>query len=162
MRSLDKEKISESRVQIKDLVDYLQGKLSSRPEPTDSSAPLSNKGAGTQSSNEPSSASVPEMKVSFNTQEKMAWNTKKRYESSMMSKIKPLLSHIGSKNAVEVIGVRINNVISRLMVVELSALIPNYELTRGYGSMTRCGSVEKASEISQQTHRYGRKKTKPG
>lgn len=105
MRSLDKEKISESRVQIKDLVDHLQGKLSTRPEPAESSAPLGNKGAGTQSGNEPSSTPVPEMKVSFNTQEKMAWNTKRRYESLMMSKIKPLLTHISSKNAVEVIGV---------------------------------------------------------
>lgn len=105
VRSLDKEKISESRVQIKDLVDHLQGKLSSKPETTESSAPLSNKGQGTQSGNELNSSIVPEMKVSFNTQERMAWNIKKRYESLMMSKIKPLLAHIGTKNAVEVIGV---------------------------------------------------------
>ena len=120
MRSLDKEKISESRVQIKDLVDHLQGKLSNRPEPTESSAPLGSKGTGTQSGNEPSSAFVPEMKVSFNTQEKMAWNTKKRYESLMMAKIKPLLTHISSKNAVEVIGVRMNNTV--VCILQLCAL----------------------------------------
>lgn len=107
MRSLDKEKISESRVQITDLVDHLQGKLSSKPEPTESSISLGNKGTGTQSSSELSSAFVPEMKVSFNTQEKMPWNIKRRYESLMMSKIKPLLTHMVSKNAVEVIGVRV-------------------------------------------------------
>lgn len=106
VRSLDKEKVSESRIQIKDLVDHLQGKLSSRPEPTDSSMLPGNKGTGQQSSYESSTTFVPEMKVSFNTQEKMAWNTKKRYESVMTSKIKPLLAHIGSKNAVEIIGVR--------------------------------------------------------
>ena len=106
VRSLDKEKISESRVQINDLVDHLQGKLSSKPEATESSAPVSNKGQGTQSGNELNSSIVPEIKVSFNTQERMAWNIKKRYESLMMSKIKPLLAHIGTKNAVEVIGVR--------------------------------------------------------
>ena len=108
---MDKEKISESRVQIKDLVDHLQGKLSTRPETTESSAPPGNKGAGTQSSNEPSSTFVPEMNVSFNTQEKMSWNTKKRYESLMVSKIKPLLTHISSKNAVEVIGVSFKRVL---------------------------------------------------
>ena len=97
----------DSRVQIKDLVDHLQGKLSTRPETTESSAPLSNKGTGTQSGNEQTSTFAPEMKVSFNTQEKMAWNTKKRYESLMMSKIKPSLTHISSKSAVEVIGVSI-------------------------------------------------------
>ena len=87
-------------------MDHLQGKLSTRPEPAESSAPLGNKGAGTQSGNEPSSTPVPEMKVSFNTQEKMAWNTKRRYESLMVAKIKPLLTR-SSKNvqAVEVIGV---------------------------------------------------------
>ena len=105
MRSLDKEKIIESRVQIKDLVDHLQWKLSTRPETTESSAPLSNKGTGTQSSNEPAATFAPEMKVSFNTQEKMAWNTKRRYESLMMSRIKPSLTHINAKSAVEVIGV---------------------------------------------------------
>lgn len=88
-----------------DLVDHLQGKLSTRLETTDSSAPLSNKGTGTQSGNELTSTLAPEMKVSFNTQEKMPWNTKKRYESLMMSRIKPSLTHINSKSAVEVIGV---------------------------------------------------------
>ena len=106
VRSLDKEKVSESRIPIKDLVDHLQGKLSSRPESTDSSMIPGNKGTGQQSNYESSCTFVPEMKVSFNTQEKMAWNTKKRYESVMTSKIKPLLAHIGSKNAVEIIGVR--------------------------------------------------------
>lgn len=105
MRSSDKDKIVESRVQIEDLVDHLQGKLSTRPETTESSAPLSNKGTGTQSGNEPTSTFAPEMKVSFNTQEKMAWNTKKRHESLMMSRIKPSLTHINAKSAVEVIGV---------------------------------------------------------
>ena len=102
---MDKEKVSESRIQIEDLVDHLQGKISSRPEPTDSSVPLGNKGTGQQSGNEPGPNFVPEMNVLFNTQEKMAWNTKKRYESVMTSKIKPLLTHIGSKSAVEIIGV---------------------------------------------------------
>ena len=104
VRSLDKEKVSESRIQIIDLVDHLQGKLSSRPETTDSSMLPGNKGTGQQSNYESSCTFVPE--VSFNTQEKMAWNTKKRYESVMTSKIKPLWAHIGSKNAVEIIGVR--------------------------------------------------------
>lgn len=90
-----------------DLVDHLQGKLSTRLETTDSSAPLSNKGTGTQSGNELTSTLAPEMKVSFNTQEKMPWNTKKRYESLMMSRIKPSLTHINSKSAVEVIGVSV-------------------------------------------------------
>lgn len=105
MRSLDKEKVVESRIHIDDLVDHLQGKLSTRPETSESSAPLSNKGIGTQSGNEPASTFAPEMKVSFNTQEKMPWNTKKRYESLMMSRIKPSLTHINAKSSVEVIGV---------------------------------------------------------
>ena len=104
VRSFDKEKLTESRVKRNELVAHLQAKFS-RPELTESSAPLGNKGANTQSSNETSSTVVPEMKVSFNTQEKWAWNTKRRYESLMMSKIKPLLTHISSKNAVEVIAV---------------------------------------------------------
>ncbi|KAJ7390568.1 Eukaryotic translation initiation factor 2 alpha kinase 4 [Desmophyllum pertusum] len=59
VRSLDKEKISESRVQIKDLVDHLQGKLSTslkRPSPQ---RPLVTKEQAQQSSNEPSSTFVP-------------------------------------------------------------------------------------------------------
>ena len=105
VRSFDKEKLTESRVKRVELVAHLQAKFSTRPEPTESSAPLGNKGANTQSGNETSPTVVPEMKVSFNTQEKWAWNTKRRYESLMMSKIKPLLTHISSKNAVEVIAV---------------------------------------------------------
>lgn len=128
MRSLDKEKI-ESRVQIKDLVDHLQGKLSSRPETTESSAPLSNKGTGTQSGNEPASTFTPEMKVSFNTQEKMAWNTKRRYESLMISRIKPSLTHINAKSAVEVIGVCIGLLIYLVMFVchniSINQLVPS-------------------------------------
>ena len=106
VRSLDKEKVSESLIQIHDLVDHLQGKLSSnRPKPTNSSMLPGNKAPGQQMNYESGSNLVPEMKVSFNTQEKMAWNLKKRYANVMTSKIKLLLAHIGSKNAVEIIGV---------------------------------------------------------
>ena len=110
VRSFDKEKLTESRVKRDELVAHLQAKFSTRPEPTESSAPLGNKGANTQSGNETSPTVVPEMKVLFNTQEKWAWTTKRRYESLMMSKIKPLLTHISSKNAVEVIAVSLGSV----------------------------------------------------
>ena len=106
VRSLDRERVSESRVQIFELVDHLHGKCSGKPEVAECNAPPSNKCQGTQGSNEPSSIIAPEIKVSFNTQEKMAWNTKRRYESVMVAKIKPLFAQFSSKNAVEVIGVR--------------------------------------------------------
>ena len=106
VRSLDKEKFSESRIQIKDLVDHLQGKLSSsRPEPTDFSMLPGNKAPGQQINYESGSTFVREMKVSFITQQKMAFNLKKRYENEMTSKIKRLLADFGSKNTVEIIGV---------------------------------------------------------
>lgn len=105
VRSLDRERVSESRVHIYELVDHLHGKCSGKPEVAECNAPPSNKCQGTQGSNEPSSIIAPEIKVSFNTQEKMAWNTKRRYESVMVAKIKPLFAQFSSKNAVEVIGV---------------------------------------------------------
>ena len=89
-------------------MDHFLGKLSGKAESSESFVPPGTKGGGTQSSSEPSSSFIPEIKVSFNTQEKLAWNTKKRYESSMMSKINPVLTHIGSRNAVEVLGVRLH------------------------------------------------------
>lgn len=106
VRSLDRERVSESRVQISELVDQLHGKSSGKPEVAECNAPPSNKCQGTQGSNEPSSIIAPEIKVSFNTQERMAWNTKRRYENVMVAKIKPLFAQFSAKNAVEVIGVR--------------------------------------------------------
>ena len=47
VRSFDKGKFTESRVQRAELVAHLQAKFSTRPEPTESSAPLGNKGANT-------------------------------------------------------------------------------------------------------------------
>ena len=92
VRSLDKEKTSESRIQIQDLVGHLQGKLlSSRPEPTDSSMLPGNKAPGQQINYQSGSTFVPERKVSFNTQKKMTPNSKKRYEGVMtsMSRLEP-------------------------------------------------------------------------
>ena len=123
VRSSDKEKVSETRVQTKDLVDHLLGKLSSRAESSEPSIPPGTKGGGTQSSNEPSSVFIPEIKVSFNTQEKLPWNMKKRYESLMRSKINPVLSHIGSRNAVEVLGVIIIMTIIKIIIVMMMMII---------------------------------------
>ncbi|XP_074628735.1 eIF-2-alpha kinase GCN2-like [Acropora palmata] len=123
VRSLDRERVSESRVQISELVDHLHGKCSGKPEVAECNAPPSNKCQGTQGSNEPSSIIAPEIKVSFNTQEKMAWNTKRRYESVMVAKIKPLFAQFSSKNAVEVIGVDLPGSVLRNMsaILDLDA-----------------------------------------
>ena len=59
-------------------MDYFHSKFSGKNDITQSNAPPSNKGQGTQSGKELSSVIVPEIKVSFHTQEKMASNTKIR------------------------------------------------------------------------------------
>ena len=105
VRSLDKEKITEIRVLNRDLVEHLLLKLNTRPETVETTH-SGTKTTSIPSSSETSSSFSPVINVSFNTQEKLAWNTRKRYESQMFSKIGPIIQHIGSRNAVEVIGVR--------------------------------------------------------
>ncbi|XP_048580135.1 eIF-2-alpha kinase GCN2-like isoform X3 [Nematostella vectensis] len=107
--SIEKDKLTKTSVSTSELVDHLQTKISSRVDSGDGTLVTSSGRSSTVPSTSTESNTIPNIHVSFKTQERLQWNVKKRYESQILARLRPTLQqmkqHIGSKIGVKVIGV---------------------------------------------------------
>ncbi|KAJ4436658.1 hypothetical protein ANN_16789 [Periplaneta americana] len=135
VRSWEKERFQEKKVNTSDLVEYLQRMLKSSSELTDSNNMLTKSESKPQSTDPASSPSVgnPLLNFSFVTVEKYPTNTRKRFEAQMMSHMSNTLQCLSAKVRVEVLALTLESAVVKTLATHLELDSDQQEFQKSIG-----------------------------